>query len=141
VLLAADTDAELYGLEIIRASGLTASTIYPILQRLLSAGWVTSRWESEEVAQEAARPPRRCYQLTVEGRARATNALDSAAQRRNLARLIGLPDPLRSARYFAFMLPCVPMASGGRAIASTLPSPTFPLNFRSHGFWEGTAAH
>jgi DNA-binding PadR family transcriptional regulator len=38
-------DAGLYGLEIVRASGLEPGTIYPILQRLRSAGWVSDRWE------------------------------------------------------------------------------------------------
>jgi PadR family transcriptional regulator PadR len=88
------TDAELYGLEIIRATGLTASTIYPILQRLRHAGWASARWEPEEQAHDDGRPPRRYYQLTVQGRARASNALHSAtAQRGNLARLLGLADP------------------------------------------------
>ena len=32
-------DTELYGLEIVKASGLEPSTIYPILQRLRGAGW------------------------------------------------------------------------------------------------------
>ena len=30
---------EVFGLEIVRTSGLGPGTIYPILQRLLSAGW------------------------------------------------------------------------------------------------------
>ena len=41
-------DTELYGLEIVKASGLEPGTIYPILQRLRGAGWVSDRWEDPE---------------------------------------------------------------------------------------------
>ncbi|MGH4008355.1 MAG: hypothetical protein ACRDTH_09425 [Pseudonocardiaceae bacterium] len=36
-------DTELYELEIVRTSGLEPGTIYPILQRLRGAGWVSDR--------------------------------------------------------------------------------------------------
>src|SRR3954454_15810459 len=52
-------DTELYGLEIVRASGLEPGTIYPILQRLRGAGWVSDRWEDPEPARAEGRPPRR----------------------------------------------------------------------------------
>lgn len=91
-VLAVLVERETWGFELSKASGLAAGTIYPILQRLTAAGWVTSRWEPAESAQEEGRPPRRYYALTTEGRARATNALtDAAAHRSRLAGLL-FPD-------------------------------------------------
>ena len=88
------TDDELYGLEIVRASGLPAGTIYPILQRLRAAGWVTSRWEPDEVALAENRPPRRYHRLDAQGRARAVHALSgTSARRAGLSRLLDLADP------------------------------------------------
>src|SRR5262245_27364997 len=87
VLLARET----WGFDLSKESGLPAGTIYPILQRLTAAGWVTSRWEDAAAAQEDGRPARRYYALTTEGRARATNALTEAAQHRT--RLTGLLSP------------------------------------------------
>jgi PadR family transcriptional regulator, regulatory protein PadR len=84
-------DAERYGLEIVNASGVEAGTIYPILQRLREAGWVTSRWENPEDANVEGRPPRRYYRLTMEGRARAVHALRSGRDRSGLARLLAPP--------------------------------------------------
>lgn len=82
-------DDELYGLEIAKASGLPPGTIYPILQRLLAAGWVVDRWEDSSQAQEEGRPSRRYYRLSVEGRARAVHALQRAGRDLSgLARLL-----------------------------------------------------
>ena len=85
------TDAELYGLEIVRASGLEPGTIYPILQRLRSAGWVSDRWEDPEPAHTEGRPPRRYYRLTMQGRARAVHALQHGRDRSGLSRLLAPP--------------------------------------------------
>jgi PadR family transcriptional regulator PadR len=76
-LLAAD--GELFGMELVRACGLGAGTVYPILRRLAAEGWVTARWEAREEAQAAARPARRYYELTSRGRAQAVHRL--AAER------------------------------------------------------------
>jgi PadR family transcriptional regulator PadR len=84
-------DAELYGLEIVRASGLEPGTIYPILQRLRGAGWVSDRWEDPEPGRAEGRPPRRYYRLTVEGRARAVHALQHGRDRSGLSRLLAPP--------------------------------------------------
>lgn len=85
------SDTELYGLEIVRASGLEPGTIYPILQRLRGAGWVSDRWEDPEPARTEGRPPRRYYRLTVEGRARAVHALQRGRDRSGLSRLLAPP--------------------------------------------------
>jgi PadR family transcriptional regulator PadR len=84
-------DAELYGLEIVRASGLEPGTIYPILQRLRAAGWVSDRWEDPEPAHAEGRPLRRYYRLTTEGRARAVHALQRGRDRSGLSRLLAPP--------------------------------------------------
>jgi PadR family transcriptional regulator len=84
-------DTELYGLEIVRASGLEPGTIYPILQRLRGAGWVSDRWEDPEPAHTEGRPPRRYYRLTGEGRARAVHALQHGRDRSGLSRLLARP--------------------------------------------------
>jgi DNA-binding PadR family transcriptional regulator len=97
-------DTELYGLEIVRTRGLEPGPIYPILQRLRGAGWVSDRWEDPEPAHTEGRPPRRCYRLTVEGRARAVQTLQDGRDRNGLSRLLtppaSLPHPLlRQARH------------------------------------------
>src|ERR1700709_1792941 len=84
-------DAELYGLEIVRARGLEPGTIYPILQRLRGAGWVSDRWEDPGPGRTDGRLPRRYYRLTVEGRARAVHALQHGRDRSGLSRLLALP--------------------------------------------------
>jgi PadR family transcriptional regulator PadR len=90
-VLAVLLERETWGFELSKESGLPAGTIYPILQRLTAAGWVTSRWEPADVAQTEGRPARRYYSLTTEGRARAVHAMSQAAQHRT--RLTGLLSP------------------------------------------------
>lgn len=91
-------DAELYGLEIVRASGLEPGTIYPILQRLRSVGWVSDRWEDPAPGRREGRPPRRYYRLTVEGRAHAVHALQRGRDRSGLSQLLAPPAPLPQQR-------------------------------------------
>jgi PadR family transcriptional regulator PadR len=97
-------DTELSGLEIVRVRGLESGTIYPILQRLRGAGWVSDRWEDPAPAHTEGRPPRRYYRLTVEGRARAVQALQHGRDRSGLSLLLApltsLPHLLlRQSRY------------------------------------------
>jgi PadR family transcriptional regulator len=82
---------ELYGLEIVRASGLEPGTIHPILQRLRGAGWVSDRWEDPEPAHTEGRPSRHYYRLTAEGRARAVHPLQQGRDRSGLRRLLARP--------------------------------------------------
>jgi DNA-binding PadR family transcriptional regulator len=80
-------DSELYGLDLAKRSGLRPGTIYPILDRLLKAGWLERRWEEiDPVA--AGRPRRRLYRLTAEGAPIAREALDA-----HLASLRPAPEP------------------------------------------------
>ena len=75
--LLAEPAAELYGLEIGSVAGLRSGTVHPILARLESYGWVSSRWEDVDASAEG-RPPRRYYRLTANGAAAARAALARA---------------------------------------------------------------
>jgi PadR family transcriptional regulator PadR len=70
-----DPTVERYGLEISESSRLRPGTIYPILNRLLNAGWLTRYWEDVDPAVEG-RPRRRLYRLTPAGTSAARQALD-----------------------------------------------------------------
>ena len=73
----ADATQHHWGFELIKVTGLKSGTLYPILARLESAGWVQSGWEAEHVP---GRPRRRYYRLTGDG---------AEAARRELANLPG----------------------------------------------------
>jgi DNA-binding MarR family transcriptional regulator len=64
------TDA-LAGADIARRGHLASGTLYPILLRLESAGWLTSRWETIDPS-DAGRPRRRLYRITQTGLRRAS---------------------------------------------------------------------
>jgi len=66
VLLDSPAD-ETYGLEVVRASGVSAGTAYAILRRLEDEGLLDGRWETIDPEDEG-RPPRRYYRLNGEGR-------------------------------------------------------------------------
>lgn len=69
LLAAADP---VWGLVVIKATGRKPGTVYPIFERLESAGWVESRWE-----EDSARPGprRRYYRLTDDGRVAAVQTV------------------------------------------------------------------
>lgn len=69
-LLAAE--GPIWGLVAIKATGRKPGTVYPILDRLESAGWVESRWEDES---DRPGPRRRYYLLTDDGRVSATQTV------------------------------------------------------------------
>ncbi|MEV8252814.1 PadR family transcriptional regulator [Rhodoglobus sp. NPDC076762] len=70
----------LWGLRVIKESGRPAGSVYPILERLESVGWVASRWEDDN---SRSGPRRRYYELTDGGAvaARAAIATFVAARR------------------------------------------------------------
>ena len=70
-----DEDADWYGLDLSKRSGLKPGTIYPILDRLLKAGWLQREWEAIDPVTEG-RPRRRLYRLTALGAPSARRALD-----------------------------------------------------------------
>jgi PadR family transcriptional regulator PadR len=67
-----------WGLQVIKRTGRPAGTVYPILERLEGAGWVTSAWESST---ERRGPRRRLYELTPDGRTAAIETLSARAAR------------------------------------------------------------
>jgi len=67
---------QLSGADVQKRSGLASGTLYPILLRLESAGWFTSRWESVDPS-VAGRPRRRLYRLTASGLSRASQVFAS----------------------------------------------------------------
>jgi DNA-binding PadR family transcriptional regulator len=73
--MSGDPGSEWYGLELSKRSGLKPGTIYPILARLLEAGWLERHWEDSDPAVEG-RPRRRLYRLTGTGAVAARHALD-----------------------------------------------------------------
>jgi PadR family transcriptional regulator PadR len=67
-----------WGLRVIKSSGRPAGTVYPILERLESLGWMTSSWDSDDVR---SGPRRRYYELTEEGGSAASHAIEEFAGR------------------------------------------------------------
>ncbi len=85
-----DPEADRYGLDLMRASGLPSGTLYPILLRLQNACWVDAAWEEiDPVA--AGRPARRYYKLTPDGLASARTEI--AALQQQLSRAHGAVKP------------------------------------------------
>jgi len=74
----ADPHQVLAGADVARVSGLASGTLYPILLRLESAGWLKSKWEAVDPA-KVGRPRRRLYRLTPTGLARASEILGELA--------------------------------------------------------------
>jgi PadR family transcriptional regulator len=61
---------EHFGLDIMRATGLSSGTTYPILKRLERERLIVGRWEDVD-ASELGRPRRKLYRLTPDGVAAA----------------------------------------------------------------------
>ena len=67
-ILNAVSNGYLYGFDIVDITGMPGGTVYPALRRLEEAGYLTSIWEKERVAQSELRPRRKYYELTRSGR-------------------------------------------------------------------------
>jgi len=63
------------GAEIIRETGFSSGTVYPILIRCETDGLLDSKWEKAR-PKTLGRPRRRLYSITRHGREIARNALD-----------------------------------------------------------------
>ena len=70
VLVAADDPV--WGLRIVKMTGLKAGSVYPILSRLEDGGWITGEWEADGLRSGARR---RLYRLTKEGEREAALAV------------------------------------------------------------------
>src|SRR3989337_1884686 len=57
-----------YGYDLSKETGLKSGTLYPILMRLESQGWLETRWEDQPAE---GRPRRHLYRLTSRGLAEA----------------------------------------------------------------------
>jgi DNA-binding PadR family transcriptional regulator len=67
----------LSGTDLIQQSNARTGTLYPILLRLESYGWLESFWENIDPSKEG-RPRRRYYRLTALGVHEANAALSSS---------------------------------------------------------------
>src|SRR3954465_9292282 len=56
-----------FGFDVMQATGLTSGTVYPALERLQAAGYLTSRWEDPAKAHACGRPARRYFTITASG--------------------------------------------------------------------------
>jgi DNA-binding PadR family transcriptional regulator len=65
-----------HGFDIVAETGLRGGTVYPILSRLESDGFLSSSWEPAEVARADGRPPRRYYKVTRTGLKTLNDALE-----------------------------------------------------------------
>lgn len=77
-------DDEVYGLQVVRASGVGVGSAYTILRRLEDEGLLEGRWEQIDPAHEG-RPPRRYYRLNADGR---KVAIEETRQQRRALKLL-----------------------------------------------------
>ena len=84
-----------FGFDIVDITGMPGGTVYPALRRLEEAGYLTSEWEKQRVAQSELRPRRKYYEITESGR----EVLAAAVKRYRLldqAQFARLRDPKSS---------------------------------------------
>lgn len=62
-------DAQHYGYDLGKRARVRSGRLYPMLSQMLEAGWLVDGWEDPATIRER-RPPRRYYQLTIDGRAK-----------------------------------------------------------------------
>lgn len=84
---------ELYGLELVKATGFASGTIYPVLARLEDAGWISSRVEDIDPVANG-RPRRRYYKLTEFGIRQARIEAERNRKRLDALRVYELQPPL-----------------------------------------------
>jgi PadR family transcriptional regulator PadR len=79
VLTSSPSDNPAWGLRLCEQTGYGTGTIYPALDRLMKAGWITDHWEDPPPKD---RPPRRFYEMTSTGREQYASALRARGERR-----------------------------------------------------------
>jgi PadR family transcriptional regulator, regulatory protein PadR len=79
VLTNSPPDDLAWGLRLCEATGYGTGTIYPALDRLMKAGWITDHWEDPPPAD---RPPRRFYEITSTGREQYAAGIRARRERR-----------------------------------------------------------
>ena len=80
------TDA-VWGLQVVKETGLKTGTVYPILERLEAAGWVEGAWDADD---ERKGPRRRYFHLTAEAEPYARQYVESQHAKANPGRSIAL---------------------------------------------------
>lgn len=75
----APAHAPAWGLQLCQHTGYGTGTVYPALDRLLKAGWISDEWETPAPAD---RPRRRFYRATEEGRTAWQQSVATRAARR-----------------------------------------------------------
>lgn len=65
IALMAEPTAKHWGYSLSKISGLRSGVLYPILNRMLSEGWLHDGWE--DPSDDRKRPPRRYYVITEDG--------------------------------------------------------------------------
>jgi PadR family transcriptional regulator, regulatory protein PadR len=88
VLINSPSDDPAWGLRICEWTGYGTGTIYPALDRMLKAGYITDHWEDPPPDD---RPRRRYYELTFNGREWMAAAVQARSERR--ARWTARPAP------------------------------------------------
>lgn len=83
--LLTDPDRELYGLELVDETGLLPGSLYPIMARLESAGWVEGRWEVVDT-RLAKRPRRRYYRVSADAVAHIRTVIAGVDNQREAGR-------------------------------------------------------
>ncbi len=74
-ILNAVSNGYTFGFDIVDITGMPGGTVYPALRRLEEAGYLTSEWEKERVAQAELRPRRKYYEMTRAGRQALAEAM------------------------------------------------------------------
>jgi PadR family transcriptional regulator PadR len=76
VVFLEDSAVDWYGLDLAERTKLKSGTLYPMLARLESRGWLQSRWEDVD-PRVVGRPRRRLYSLTALGEQVTRDELDA----------------------------------------------------------------
>jgi DNA-binding PadR family transcriptional regulator len=82
----ADDRDDWFGLDLVRATGLSAGTVHECLIRLERAGWIEARWEDRSVGRPHRGPRRRLYHLTAVGATDGSRLLDERTRGLGLLR-------------------------------------------------------
>jgi len=78
-----------YGYDLSKETGLKSGTLYPILMRLESQGWLETRWEDQPAQ---GRPRRHLYRLTSRGLAGAHASPASKTEPATRAGFVAAPE-------------------------------------------------
>ncbi|MGH9287079.1 MAG: PadR family transcriptional regulator [Acidimicrobiales bacterium] len=85
--LMADPGGRHWGYDLSRSGGVASGVVYPILDRMFTAGWLADD-RTDPTAGREYRPPRRYYEITAGGRAALTGLLAEAGRDPRFSALI-----------------------------------------------------